>query len=87
LARQGRIAICLDGLSAFRKSRLPPSNRMTRDSEVDATAGGVQRQLARLSQFKGIFGYFQCKTATKFNDCSEAISKKAAVKTYPLAKA
>jgi len=47
----------------------------------------VVAALARLSQFAGIFGYFGFKTATKFNDCSEAISKRAAVKTYPLAKA
>jgi len=43
--------------------------------------------LARLSQFAGVFGYFRFEIAAKVNDCSEAISKKAAVKTYPLAKA
>jgi len=32
--------------------------------------------LARLSQFAGIFSYFRFKMATKFNDCSEAISKR-----------
>jgi len=48
---------------------------------------GADLGLARLSQFAGIFGYFWFKTAPRCNDCSEAISKRAAVKTYPLAKA
>jgi len=57
----------------------PSSQRSTLCSSV--------AELARLSQFAGIFGYFWFKTAPKCNDCSEAISKRAAVKTYPLAKA
>jgi|GEM_PF-7039468 len=32
--------------------------------------------LTRLSQFAGVFGYFRFKMTTKFNDCSEAISKR-----------
>jgi len=46
-----------------------------------------RRRLARLSQFAGVFGYFRFEIAAKVNDCSAAISKRAAVKTYPLAKA
>ena len=41
--------------------------------------------LARLSQFTGILGYFRGKTLPKSNDYNTTIAKIAAVKTYPLA--
>jgi len=42
--------------------------------------------LTRLLHVAGIFGYFWLKTAIQFHDCSEGISKRAVVKTYPWQK-
>jgi hypothetical protein len=42
------------------------------------------RQLARLSQFMGIWDYFHLTNGDKLSVCNNGIRETAVVKTYPL---